>query len=352
MNINLISSGFPSFLGNNILKIDKSDSFLQIKNEDDLNNKASINETGDTTDNAYDSLEKANDMFSLKVGVLKSLESIEEIFKGLGDITNLNTYKYSDIDKLGRFTDVKCPEETRFRGNPKNPKFYSLHANIVSFDTKPTNDRDFNGKLILSQYPMLHQFNHFWRALKYSPLVLDLTTLSDKVDPYYSCDIGRSVQLKNVSITCCYKKSIGDGLEEFTYIVRDQKYNNEYLVHRLHFKKWIDRDVLNLKDLTMLVEKCYDHETFNPNTKNHFCGAVIHCMAGVGRSGTFAVAYALYDMIQKGLISKSTEEGELKQILCELVLSVRMQRGPYCIQTAGQLKTIWNWLNNILERDV
>ena len=59
--------------------------------------------------------------------------------------------------------------------------------------------------------------------------------------------------------------------------------NSEHIVHHFHFLSWPDHDVPDSAEKLALFIKAIRNQ-FPPNNKNPI---VVHCSAGVGRTGTF-----------------------------------------------------------------
>ena len=64
---------------------------------------------------------------------------------------------------------------------------------------------------------------------------------------------------------------------------------------------------------------------------------IVHCMGGVGRTGTSFAAFALERAKQLGVL---TQQNVLK-LIEKSILRGRIERGPEFLQTATQLETLW-----------
>jgi hypothetical protein len=114
--------------------------------------------------------------------------------------------------------------------------------------------------------------------------------------------------------------------------------NKKVPVDRIHYTDWKDYSSTSLNDLDKLVCLLLDNENLKKRP------LLIHCRAGVGRSGTLLAAMRLKAGIQEGKIHADNWEKELEKIVLEL----RADRGPGVIQNFEQLHLLSQYAERLL----
>lgn len=233
-----------------------------------------------------------------------------------------------------QFVDIRCPKETHVKIDGQTPQVY-LHANDVKFDQH---------HYIATQYPK--QKPLFWLASKECSLIVDLTNGADMTKGLvsYAPQVGDSAQYGEVIVDC---QEIIHGTESsfntYTYqIQKGSEVESSSTVSRLHYTGWPDHHGIAKEDLDRLTEiiKCYQAKSEKP--------ILVHCRAGVGRTGTIIVACEMKKLIKAGSITQDN----LLPTLKSLILEGRKQRGPYFVQTSSQLQALWEWSWWALERQM
>jgi protein tyrosine phosphatase len=104
--------------------------------------------------------------------------------------------------------------------------------------------------------------------------------------------------------------------------------------------EWRDFNATSLEKLDALVDKV-------EKIRSEFSGRAIlvHCRAGVGRTGTLIVACAVKALIRAGEIKESNYKG----YIASLVLAMRDQRGPECVQRVEQLVMLFDYARKLLK---
>lgn len=128
------------------------------------------------------------------------------------------------------------------------------------------------------------------------------------------------------TITCLSAEDLKDisSTKRFTYKL--DGHENE--IHRLHFGGWPDHGICSEEDFDSLIT-IIENETGT---------VIVHCSAGIGRTGTLIVGYSLLQLIKQGLIK---DEDELFQAICQLILNGRLRRGKLFVQSEAQFEFIW-----------
>lgn len=242
--------------------------------------------------------------------------SIVKLFEEIENETDrtivLDPHTYEEC----RFIDILCPKETRVRKFMENSALL-LHANYVELEGIIS---------IAVQYPLPDQIPLFWSVARECCLIVDLTKKDDaKIGPRYYPEEVASYG----PITVTRKEEKAD---LYTYEVKEPK-QEPFFCRRVHFHQWQDAQPITIKELDDLVEQIVAYH-IDPKKP-----LLVHCRAGVGRTGSLIVARVLYSLIAEKKITKESLVPTLKR----LVLQGRKQRGELFVQTAAQLKVLYDW---------
>ncbi len=173
-------------------------------------------------------------------------------------------------------------------------------------------------------------------------LIVDLTLPSERDDTAryvpasgkVLCAQGQSLQV------ACGKKSrlLREKIHMKELCLRDGA--NVQTVKRLHFKGWPDQGVISSKNLTSLADRV---ESLNPDPSKPI---VVHCRAGVGRTGTLMSFIAARKRLQERVrLNDGLCDPKLAaQTLMEVVAKGRIDRGPSFVQTEQQFALIFTAL--------
>lgn len=230
-----------------------------------------------------------------------------------------------------RFADILCPVATQVKIAGQNDEIY-LHANHVSLEQLT---------FIAAQYPKVSQIPLFWRAASAASLVIDLTNDGDmkKGLQAYHPSLNEEISVAGLQIKCVSKQFFQNiPFPVYTYSVKglaeDGVEVEPHQVARLHYEGWGDHQGITPDDLDQLLAVIEHYQ------KQSGLPVLIHCRAGVGRTGTLIVARAVKHLIDQGVINSPAS---LKEHLYRLVLEGRWQRGPSFVQTPPQMELIWTW---------
>ncbi len=295
-----------------------------------------------------------------------------------------------------RYADVGCPKKTAVLVEIDGEDKY-LHANTVEIeDGKPT---------ILTQYPCMSGNELFWKqAWTKSNLIVDLMLEDDlpafegknyptgklnlqsldlmsseikeledfskKIDLTEDDIISKmealelssafinSVNIKEVlglemkfgsMLVIFENKTLVLGKEDdsvktvrYNYIVKEGATGVEKNVSRLNFEGWEDYSGTSVDKLMELVE--YVDATI----ENEFPGTIpiVHCRAGVGRTGTFVTARILMHLYKSGKLDKAN----FIETLFKIILKGREERGPMFVQRDSQLQTLIELGKKLLQK--
>ena len=113
--------------------------------------------------------------------------------------------------------------------------------------------------------------------------------------------------------------------------MEDKSNSVKKLIYRAHFLNWPDYGALNAEQFIELLQGFTEHQ----NSIKEKC-PIIHCRAGVGRTGSLAVAVALADMIKQGRVTNENYGITIDT----LVLAGRYQRGINFVQSQEQYQSL------------
>lgn len=219
-----------------------------------------------------------------------------------------------------RFAGEECPKNTAIIVDGR-----SLAANRV------TEGMETRFQLVASQAPIKETEHLFWQWIfenDYS--IMDLTSLEDQkkdITPYYPENLNETYTSGPFKITLIEKEGI----------LRKYKVNTltnmSKEVTRFHCTDWLDfgeGSLPLLKQLVEVIEK-------NPRI-------LVHCRAGLGRTGTLFTAALLKEKIEKGEITLENLDGSL----VDLIVSLRKNRGKGFVQTLGQFMMLQEYGKSLL----
>lgn len=248
--------------------------------------------------------------------------------------TNKGTFlgdKYFKI-KEHRFSDIKCPSHSAILIND-----HSLCANKVVMNGNSKSKIRFNSNLNLvsSQAPMKSTEPLFWQAIfdDYY-FIVDLTTPNDVLRgsiPYYPTVKEQTYEIGPFKIQLTDE----DGMIK-TYRVENTETKEVKTIKRIHCKTWVDCSAGSLDTLIDLVKKMND-------LGNTFW---IHCLGGIGRSGTLITAALLYEKIKKEEVSKEA----LFDLIPYIINKIRKERGPNTVQKLEQFEILFSYGYHLIDQ--
>lgn len=303
------------------IKTDKGVYYLNCKSLENWYKRVA---PGSIAENDKDFSKKMHDPKAVKI-MIESLKkpskahTPQDLWKKLETSTNLLPIAYLEDNEDHRFEDVKCPKNTAII-----VENHSLHANRMTEGIATRFD------LIASQAPLQGNEALFWQWIfenEYS--ILDLTTLADQdngVTKYYPEAIDETFQAGPYFIKLIEKEGL---LRKYQITFENE--TKEF--PRFHLTRWQDFSEGSLEILTELVK------IVEKNPK-----MLIHCRAGIGRTGTLITAVLLKEKIEKGEITKENFDESLNN----LILSLREKRGPGFVQTCAQFEMLRHYGRSIL----
>ncbi|KHJ47669.1 Protein-tyrosine phosphatase [Trichuris suis] len=229
---------------------------------------------------------------------------------------------------LNRYTNVLPYDHTRVL----LPNGSYINANHVLLPGTNLN-------LILTQGPMSNTQKDFWQMIweKKCAAIVMLTRFVESGRPKsfpYLPSCRHNTNAPNVLVVDNYEIKESGLVNQAHFDVRklvllSKKSKEQRVVKHYHLKCWPDFDVPESTDYFLDVLA----ELYKEDSMDGTFPTVVHCSAGVGRSGTFAAVYAC--------LLKMRATNDLNDInLPELVVQLRKCRMGL-IQTPEQLRYCW-----------
>ena len=265
---------------------------------------------------------------------LAGLDPQQRAWAQLEEKTKSFPFEYIEGLRLQRFDNIWCPQQSAVKVAGE----HIIHANWVKLDGS-------RKKFIASQAPRSDDMGLFWklaldRSVEMS--IVDLSNASDRkfdksrecVKEYCPLKLNESKTYtydpgKKITVTLIDEKTVGQG-KMYTYNVSENPPGGVKVtrpVVRYHFPTWPDGGDLPLntfKEILSIVES----PDFRQGT------TLVHCRAGVGRTGCVITAIFLKEKILSGEINRDNFLEELQKLILEL----RMQRGPSFVQRKEQFE--------------
>lgn len=241
---------------------------------------------------------------------------------------------------LGRFQDVPLvrksalPDMVRSRdGGPT----CLLHANHV--------DLGDGRRRIASQKPVAGEIAGFHQMLRDQgvALIVDLTRYREggPADGYVPDHKGRSISTgrQNLVITCRGRNRLQD-LAAIEQQLQIHDGMTAMPLARLQFPGWPDHGVVDPIVLIALADRI---DALSPDPRRPI---LVHCMAGMGRTGTLMTFMAARRQIAREMTDRKTTcgPGMLVRIATEVLARGRIDRGPAFVQTEQQFILLVNSL--------
>lgn len=226
---------------------------------------------------------------------------------------------------MNRYRDVSPYDHSRIVLHRGDVDY--INANLVQMERA-------NRQYILTQGPLENTVGHFWLMIweQNSSAILMLNKIIEKKQikchQYWPDNIGSEhlMTFNDVGLSLEYLKS--ESYKNFsirTFRLTDTESAKTRDVIQFHYTTWPDFYVPD-SPLAFLhfLKRVRDSGALNTDSGP----AVVHCSAGIGRSGTFCLVDSCLVMVDK--------EGENKINVTDLLLELRQSRMGL-IQTADQL---------------
>lgn len=215
------------------------------------------------------------------------------------------------------YPEISYPVETSVSG---------LHANILSLKELDCFVLLPSPLFVAGQCPSRGTVETFWRFIHtHSFSILDLRQDPKDVElteTYYPKE-GQRIMCGSTTISHLFNAQHEIPYHVYEVCTSSLKRN----IIRAHFKEWPDANAVDIFLLDGIVE------TINKLGSYIF----VHCLAGIGRTGTVITAYLLKKLLIKEIEARgSCEPSKIDQFLIQLITYLRRQRGPYFVMKECQ----------------
>ena len=247
------------------------------------------------------------------------------------DIRRFNYLDKGDLEK-DRYSDIKSYSHNIVKINKGNNYINASPINIIS-----------NKYFISTQGPKKETIEDFWEMVWEHKCNVIVMLCNEKEGGREKCarywDENKVKQFNKIRIEKEEKKN--------SYIIRIIKLFNkdeqkEKIVYQVHFIGWPDHGVPNTQDgkiFDIFIEIIELVDKFRGNDP-----IVVHCSAGVGRTGTFISMYYLEKEIKRQIKDKYEK---IQFNIFNLVRKLKEMR-LYLVQTESQYRFIYEFVNHLL----
>jgi len=240
-----------------------------------------------------------------------STEDLQQEFKSLNKISC--TKRLTNLDEMmalyptatrpenfqkNRYGDVLPEENHRVKLQVTGEESDYINASEV----RPT-DQSSGQHFICCQAPMPNTFCSFWRMIweQACPVVVMLTKLVEghrtKADPYWPTELDHPQKYGSVVVTM-KSATQHSFIEERTFELSFGNQTRE-VIH-LHYQEWPDfgapDSTEKIRELIRLLEK----NQSSGKSKGLVGPPIIHCSAGIGRTGAFITILFCLEKLRKG----------------------------------------------------
>lgn len=250
--------------------------------------------------------------------------SVQNLLVSDPELRKLNRYK--TIQAFGHSMALCKP-------HPIDAKSY-VNANFVTFPGFSKND----GVFIASQAPPLKIISNFINLLLKESVPLILTIVQEKEIPLkcenYWSQPNQKLYFEDFVVEC-QSLNKQPNHDKRTLKITDSVSHKEHLLEHFHVHSWVDQSAPSPKLIEFLIQTFEYIMKLQEEKKKP---VLVHCSAGVGRTGTFICAYYLY----RQWLSSIQANTPFKFSIFNVVKVVRMQR-HMAVYTEGQYKFLFDF---------
>jgi len=249
--------------------------------------------------------------------------------------TDFTTASLEVNSKKNRYQNVLAQEDTRVKLAEKEGSDY-VNANFINGQI-PGSEKAY----IASQGPVQTILLDFWRMVweSNSCIVLMLTkeveSMRLKCDCYWP-ELETPLELETMKITL-QEKTDNDELSIRKLLLENSETNESRVITQFQYTAWPDHGVP--VSTAAFLELAADADKANA-TKGPI---LVHCSAGIGRTGTFCTIHSTLERIKKEL--QENPKGDITINIPEVVLAIRKQR-QNMVQTVEQYEFCYLAIND------
>lgn len=255
----------------------------------------------------------------LEFGNYRNPEKEFELLKVMCESVRHKQNLVSFVNKLNRYTEIKALEQTLVTVDDADSDLLDryIHANYIV--------NPFRGgcaEFIGTQGPLPTTFLHFWKMVDREE-IRTIYMLCNLVEGgHKKCDLyWPSEKNSTMVIQKAYEVSLKDEIKQsdnFTVsrdiILKNVQTGKQKEVKQIQIVGWPDKDIPAENDLPHLylaVERAVEEN-------DRRCPTLVHCSAGIGRTGTFIALFYLRQMIvelrKKGILNELSIFGLVRNL--------------------------------------
>ncbi len=296
-------------------------------------------------------------------------------------LSHVTAPHFSDWKFASKFSNIELTQENVVKANygndaNGNPIQYPIHANSLNLNGLPYIAAQSPKKVDTADAQRAGSFygspNLFERfvvsAQQNNCFVVDLTQRSELTRDghhyYPSPDLGeqqvdlrhktkdnesgiqmihrRSTPRVQKEVTVNGQRSRETVIEEVKYDLKLSNGSDFGAIDRIHFLNWKDHFDTELSDMHMLVD------TMEKKRESTGKTPMIHCRAGVGRTGTVIVASQLYRLMKDKKLTKDN----YYSIITDLINQGRYTRGKSFVQKPAQFISVVRYAEALLTKKI
>ncbi|XP_076467309.1 uncharacterized protein LOC143298338 isoform X2 [Babylonia areolata] len=247
-----------------------------------------------------------------------------------------------DANKVkNRYVNILAFDRTRVKllTDEDDPTADYINANYIPGYSSPR-------EYIATQGPMTGTVNDFWRMVweQNSALIVQLSDLLErgrpKVDLYWPTEVNSPMQYGEIIVTMTALSSLNKYTIRNFIICMENNMEERRQVTQFFIHGWVDYSAnLNPKDVMDYIRTVRLEAKRNPSRP-----IIVHCSAGVGRSGTFIALDFLQQYVDDHTLDDVVD-------IYNLVLNMRHNR-PLMVQTEAQYVFIHDTLKMIVDTKI
>ncbi|KAJ1325802.1 Protein-tyrosine phosphatase [Microdochium nivale] len=272
------------------------------------------------------------------------LQERARVMEGMGDNSPSGRFRSAlpvDSRKLDRYQNIQPWANNRVKLKVPNGCLDYINASPIKVPSPLESVDRPDQNFIAMQGPKRETVEHAWRMVVEqleSPAVIVMLTetfegIQEKCYPYFPrtieedpIQVGESDEFGDsfrAQVRCASVENLLDGAIEVRQIIIDVEGQDEdRVVWHLLYRKWPDFGVPSMEDIGSFLELMRLSREKNVHESNP---RIVHCSAGVGRSGTFITLDSLMREVESGDL-EDYDEHHTEDLVFKTVNSLREQR--------------------------